>query len=638
MKRKITLLLLAAGSLFTMNSQVTLTEDFTDPFPIGTNGWSVIDNTSPLNTLSWTQGNQTGGNGIIPAFNGNFNDFYMADFTAVNSISSPGTISAFLITPTVNIYNGCVLQFATRTANQTPPNIYPDRMQVLMSQTGNTTTLLGSTTNVGSFTDKLLDINPNLVSVNASAVTNGSVNGYPFNWVVYTIPVSGVTGTVTGRFAFRYFVTNGGQAGANSRLVGVDAVRFTEPCGATVPSYTICAGNSVTLQATGGISTTTYSWNTTATSSSIVVNPASTTVYTLYPAIASGVGGGACAAVTATVTVSGGFQMSILPSATSQTICAGETVTLSAVSAANTYTWGIGATPITIAPTVTVAPSVTTIYSVAAQAGGCLGLSSIQITVKPTPTVSISASSTIVCVSGPSVGVSFTGNGASTYFWVASGGLVGIGSNFSFPVAAQTAITPGIQTAFIDIFGTDPNGCQSIDVFTLTIAKAPSVTITPAVTGTVCTSSTITLTGDGADTYTWTGATTSTENPLSYVTPTVAGSKVFTLTGMDATTGCTNKKTYSQQVVLCNVNLAGINAVNGYEETAIFPNPFTNEIKINVLEGNVVIYNSLGQVVINTPIDYSGTINTTELPKGAYVVKAYNTRGEEVKTSRLIKN
>ncbi|WP_317899167.1 T9SS-dependent choice-of-anchor J family protein [Aurantibacillus circumpalustris] len=615
MKRKITLLLIASASMFTMNSQVILSEDFTSPFNIGNNGWQVVDNTVPLSASSWTQGNQTGGNGTIPAYNGNNDDFYMADFTAVNG-SAPGTISAFLITPTVTIYNGAILQFATRTLNQTAPNIYPDRLQVLMSQTGNTVIPTGPT-NVGSFTDQLLDINPNLNSNNASAVSNGSVNGYPFAWTVYTLPISGVTGTVTGRFAFRYFVTNGGIGGVNSRLVGVDAVRYRLPCGVSVPSYTICSSGSATLNAIDGAAGYTYTWSpTVSNNSSVVVTPGSTSVYTLAYTSTSGT----CPAVTSTVTIGSQLSIAIIASS-SNTICSGTTVSLSAQSSATTYSWNTGATTSAI----TVTPNATTIYTVAGITGSlpfpsCYGANTIQIVVNASPTLAVALSPSVLCSQQGSITI--TASGADNYTYLSSS------SN------PQSIATPSAGAWNFPITGNALNGCSASGTVVFTVEPTPTVTATKS-SPTVCTTHEVTLTANGADTYVWSGAGAgSTANPLTYSSSTT-GSKIFTLIGTDLA-GCTGSAVVSVNVIVCN--LVGISVNNAFEETAIFPNPFTNEIKINVLDGNVVVYNALGQIVVNAAVHSSETINTSELPKGAYIVKAYNTNGELVKTAKLVKN
>jgi hypothetical protein len=615
MKRKITLMLFAAASVFSMNSQVVLSEDFTEPFNPATSGWEIINNSAPQGTVSWAQGNQTGGNGTTVAFNGNTDDFYMADFMSI-PLNSAGGISAFLITPTVTIYNGAVLQFATRTVAQTAPNFFPDRMQVLMSQTGNTVIPTG-TTSVGSFTDILLDINPNLTLNTSSVVAGNSVNGYPATWAIYNLTISGVTGSVTGRFAFRYFVNNGGSAGANSRLVALDAVRYTLPCGITVPSYTICSGGSATLNAVGGSSAYTYTWLPSTTNNSFVaVSPGATTTYSLQYSN----GTVTCPIVESTVTI--GSQLSIDLAASSNTVCSGTSVSISAQSAATTYSWNTGATTAAI----TVTPNATTVYTVAGITGSlpfptCYGANTIQITVNASPSVAVAISPSVLCASQGSVTI--TASGADSYSYP------NLASNDN-PLSFGTP-TAGVWN--LQINGINNNGCSVSGVIVFTVEPTPTVTVTRS-SPTLCTTHVATLTGNGADTYVWTGANPSTSNPMTYSSST-AGTKNFIVTGTDLA-GCTGTAAISINVSVCN--LVGLNALSANGETAIFPNPFTNEIHINDLDGQVIIYNAIGQVVINTPIRLSETINTSDLPKGSYLVKAYNTNGELVKTVKLIKN
>jgi hypothetical protein len=79
-----------------------------------------------------------------------------------------------------------------------------------------TSTNVGSGSAVGDFSTLLLSINPALVQ-----------NIYPTSWTLYTVTVSGLSAPVSGRFAFRYFVTDGGNSGTNSDFIGIDQVRYT---------------------------------------------------------------------------------------------------------------------------------------------------------------------------------------------------------------------------------------------------------------------------------------------------------------------------------------------------------------------------------------------------------------------------
>lgn len=626
MKRKITLLLLAASTVFSVKSQVVLQESFTATWTPASAGWGVQNLSSSPGSLSWFQGNST----VFNAFSGGPNDYFAANFNSQGT--TQGGISNWLITPTVDIYNGAVIQFATRTPNTA--TVFPDGLQLRMSTSGTNSTIPTGTTSVGPFTTLLLDINPLLSTSTASAVNNGSVNGYPNAWTVYSVQISGITGTVQGRFAFRYFVNDGGPNGANSSYIGIDDVQYTLPCGASVPSFTTCASTSTTLQATG-LSSTTYSWSTGATTSSIVVNPASTTVYTVYPVVS-----GSLCGTSATATITVGSNLGVNVSASSNSICAGETVTLSAVSPANTYTWATGTTTLGSSQSITVAPTASTTYSVGSLSGICYGINSINITVAQNPTITIASTSTLLCVTGPSTAVSFTGNGAAggTYIWVL-GNAQATGTSVNVNIPAQTNSTSASFQQTLGLIGVDANGCFSTDIFTLTVNKTPTLTVT-STTNSACTNVTVNITASAtnsstASSYSWSGAATGTTNPLAFATGTAAGVKVFTLTATSPD-GCVGTTTFSQTVVVCGT--VGLPDVDGNLETAIFPNPFVNEIKVSALEGTVIIYNAIGQEVMNVRVHFEQNINTVDLPKGAYFVKAININGEVVKTVKLIKN
>ncbi len=155
--------------------------------------------------------------------------FAIANYTSVGGTGA-GTISNWLITPEIfGISNGDTFSFFTTT---TPDSAYADRLQIRLSTAGAGTSVGTSTTSVGTFTTLMLDINSTL-----------SVPGYPEDWTQYTVTVSGLSAPVDGRLAFRYFVTNGGTAGANSNIIGVDDFAYTAAAAVPEPaSWALMAG------------------------------------------------------------------------------------------------------------------------------------------------------------------------------------------------------------------------------------------------------------------------------------------------------------------------------------------------------------------------------------------------------------
>lgn len=166
-------------------------------------GWVMQNNSNPLGLTNWFQGNPA----VFSSFNGDPNGYLATNF---NNGSSLATISNWLVTPVISAPAGARVSFVTRSIN----SIYPDRLQLRASPTGGAD--VGSTeTSVGDFTDLLVDINPSL-----------SVGGYPGTWTRYEVSLPTA---FNGRFAFRYFVTNAGPAGANSDFIGIDAFHVSDP-------------------------------------------------------------------------------------------------------------------------------------------------------------------------------------------------------------------------------------------------------------------------------------------------------------------------------------------------------------------------------------------------------------------------
>lgn len=586
--------------MLTSKSQVLFQENFTPPYQTG---WIVQNlSASPNPTLTWFAPTASL---TFNSYNGAPNDYIAANFNNTTDQNNAVTLSDWLITPTLNLQNGVVVSFATRTS--TNPNQYADRLEVRMSTAGTGSNVGSTPTSLGTFTDVLTTINPNLTST-----------GYPGVWTVYNLTVSGVPTPTVGRVAFRYFVTNGGPAGANSDYIGLDAVTITAPaCAATVQSYTVCTGNSATLTANGAAAGSTYSWLPGGqTTPSIVVTPGSTTTYTLQYTEPSGV----CPAKTATVTV--GNTLNVQISSTSPSVCSGGSATLTATGASQ-YGWLPG--PV-LGSSLVVSPSAMSVYTVGGTAGTCTGSATYTLGVYPNPTVSVSGN-TLVCTTGPNASATFTSNGASTYMW-AAGTSTAAGNEFTLNITSPSA--PTMYT--VGVMGTDANGCTDSETATVTAAPKPVVTVTSSHT-VACTNSSYTLSASGAGAYSWSGGGSG--GNLTVNTGSTAGTVNHTVTG--TTAGCAGTAVHSQSVIVCTTTV-GIAETGYYLETSIFPNPFSNEIRINALDGTVIVYNALGQEVINQPVGTSVSINTQNLPKGAYIVKAFNFNGEVVKTVKLVKN
>jgi hypothetical protein len=184
-----------------------IAEDFANITTLPAAGWFTQNNSTPVGSTGWFQGNSA----VFPAQAGASTSYIGANF---NNTTGTNTISNWLVAPNRTMNNGDIYRFWTRTTTANP---FPDRLQVRRSINGASTNVGTGSAGVGDFTTLLLDINPNL--------DTGGV--YPEVWTQFTLNMSGLAGPTSGRIAFRYFVQNGGPTGDNSNYIGIDTFSYT---------------------------------------------------------------------------------------------------------------------------------------------------------------------------------------------------------------------------------------------------------------------------------------------------------------------------------------------------------------------------------------------------------------------------
>jgi hypothetical protein len=175
-----------------------LTEGFDNIGTLGASGWALINNSTPGGSTNWFQGID----GIFPAQSGAASSYIASNF---NAAGMPGDISNWLITPELSLNGGADLSFWTRTDDSG----IADRLEVRFSANGSSTNVGGTPASVGDFSTLLFTLNPSLNPV-----------GYPSGWTKYTVSLTGI-GAVSGRFAFRYFVTDNS---VNGNYIGIDSL------------------------------------------------------------------------------------------------------------------------------------------------------------------------------------------------------------------------------------------------------------------------------------------------------------------------------------------------------------------------------------------------------------------------------
>lgn len=282
---------------------------------------------------------------------------------------------------------------------------------------------------------------------------------------------------------------------------------------------TICSGTSTTLTASGA---TNYTWSPNAgggTTNPVVVSPTSSDTYTV-----TGESSGCTSTQVITVNVTP--TPTVLASAGSGTLCAGQSTVLTASGASN-YTWMPGGVTTS---TISVNPGSTQVYTVTGDNAGCISSQTVVVNINPLPTIGVNAAPSSLCVGQTTT---ITASGANTYTWSANAGG---------GTSTSVTVTPGSSDTYT-VTGTDVNGCVNSNTITVSVGSGAVITIS-ATSNTVCSGGSITLNGSGATSYTWApgGQTTGT------ITVTPSGSTTYTLTG-DNGGGCIGTETVSVNVI-----------------------------------------------------------------------------------------
>ncbi|RZW46713.1 MAG: hypothetical protein EX263_09155 [Flavobacteriaceae bacterium] len=235
----------------------------------------------------------------------------------------------------------------------------------------------------------------------------------------------------------------------------------------------ICLGESTVLTATGG---DTYLWNTGETTASITVSPNITTTYTVTVSTANG-------SDSDDVTV----NVNAIPTAEAgpdQTICEGETVTLTASGGTN-YLWSNGQTT----QSIQVTPTTTSIYTVTVDQNGCTDEDSVTVNVNPTPIAD--AGEDVIINEGESITLTATGGG--TYLW-------------NTGETTQSIVVSPIQDTIYTVFVIQ-NQCE--DFADVMVAVNPAANAYAGEDVIICDGDSTVLTATGGDSYLWsTGETT----------------------------------------------------------------------------------------------------------------------------------
>jgi hypothetical protein len=493
--------------------------------------------------------NSTGTNGYYVSSARNGASYNLAnDFTEFVPVYSACQVQTTVVSPTLVPVSGNTVICSGGNTSLTASGavsytwsggVSSNAALVNVNPSATTVYSVASTNSIGCIATRVVTVvvNPGLPSLTVTAsqnsvcvgktvtLTAAGANSYVWsNGIANGGTVMPVTNTV-------YVVTGSNACGSSTAAVSITATPL--PVVAVSNPTLSCAGQASTLTAVAAATGFSWTSNTSTlvqTGSSVIVNPQSTTVYTV--AASDGTCGGVA---TLTLNVNPVPTLAVVANTTS--ICQGQSATLT-VNGANTYSWmPTGGT----ATMITVSPMSSILYTVEGTNGfGCKTTTTQIMLVKPSPTIGLTASSTLACNGGT---VDIFATGANAYAW--SNGASGSSANYTINSSGPVSVS-GTNTS---------NGCVSTSSMLIN-AFTPSISVTGPTL--VCSGSNATLTGigdpNGGTTFSWVGGFGS-SNELN-ITPTVSGT--YTL----STSTQTDNGLFCEMTVLHSVSVAPLPAVN----------------------------------------------------------------------------
>ena len=442
----------AGGCSQTINKTVTIHPSPSASFsttPVCQGNGTIFTNTSTITT------------GSITTFAWDFNDTYSSSQNSpTHTFITSGTFAVKLI---VGSSFGCLDTSINNVIVYPTPAANAGVNQVICS--GNTASLTAS----GGIS----------YSWNPGAISGQTITLSPSISTTFTVTVTDVNGC-TSTDAAGVFVNPLPNAQAGN-------------------DQSVCSGNSITLNGTGGV---TYNWLPGGmTTSTITVQPSSTIDYILSITDANG-----CTDEdTVKVTVN---NLPTVVASPNNSICSGSTTSLTATGATN-YLWNpVGMTTATILVT----PNTTTTYSViGTNSNGCTASDAVTVIVNPVPVINLLPA--FICA-----GFSTTLDAGNP------------GSIFNWSTGENTQTISVSDSGTYSVIVTSPNGCPAIA--STVVTKGVGLTAAPS-NYSICSGQNATLNaGNTGSTYQWsTGQTSQT------ISANTAGNYFVTITDVNGCIG-----------------------------------------------------------------------------------------------------
>lgn len=265
-----------------------------------------------------------------------------------------------------------------------------------------------------------LTINPMFSSICVGSITTLLISGAStYTW---SNGSNATNITVSPTVTTTYSVTGTNSVGCTNTATALVTVNNLPIVNATPISFSVCNGSSTIINASG--TAVSYTWNPSAVvSNSILVSPTSLTVYTL-----SGTDINGC--VNSNTTSIGIYPSSLVSiSVPSNTICIGNSVTLTAIGAVS-YTW---IPSLLVSPSITDSPIINTTYTLnGIDVNGCSNTSTTSIYVSPLPSGTFTCNLNMGCAPLKVDFLASSSDIGDTYQWEFINPLTASGNSASF--------------------------------------------------------------------------------------------------------------------------------------------------------------------------------------------------------------
>jgi len=418
--------------------------------------------------------------------------------------------------------------------------------------------------------------------------SGGTGPAYTYTWSTTAVSPS-ITLAEPNGGTYTYTVTAGDTQSCTANTTY--SVLFVQSPSLTVSDASICIGNSTVLTASGASTLTWLPGGTTG--STISLNPAATTVYTLQGAT------GFCSSQKAfTVTVN---PLPTLTINKTDVLCNNgldgtATITVNSGTAPYTYSWSTSPTQTLVSASNL---SQGTYTGTVTDANGCVNSDTVNINVPPLFYVGINSSSLTVCA-GQTIALTAAVSGGTgpsyTYTWT---------NNTN---GMNTDITQTVAGTYIySLSATDQNGCIASNSVSLQFNPLPIINVNSQ---TLCYGEKATFSASGGNSYFWPELF----NTNQVVSITAITNTVYTVQGL--LNGC-----YGSALAVLNVNPLPTATITSDKKGGCVPVCFNLTSSSNNNISNYSWYmnnalvsntNSVSNLCFNEPGDYRLSIRLTD--------------------------